>query len=229
VVRWTRGGCSGTVGGHGPVGTRDDVWHVLAPTPPSTANSTKASTATPQTPSTRPGTHLMWTQCGRGALETGIKERGGTRKLTSKKPPWRLNGPSGAEFRAIYRPQRSGARSGRYWDRTSDLCSVKVSGGYLARLWDRGDTATGLVPLDFLPLIVSRWFPVSCGRDVVARAHPESQVYDCSSDHARLPADSRRKHDFGLVLIVSRTPRGVWWVRRRHPPPGRCHRSRLAR
>jgi integrase len=42
----------------------------------STATSTKASTATPPTPSTRPGTHLMWTQCGRGVHETRIKEGG---------------------------------------------------------------------------------------------------------------------------------------------------------
>ena len=47
---------------------------VSRPSWTSTATSTKASTATPQTPSTHHGTHLMWTQCGRDARETGIKE-----------------------------------------------------------------------------------------------------------------------------------------------------------
>ena len=52
---------------------------------------------------------------------------------------------------------------GRYWDRTSDLCSVKVSGGSFARLQNRGYTATGLVHYGFPPLIVSHRFAVVSG------------------------------------------------------------------
>ena len=62
--------------------------------------------------------------------------------------------------------------NGRYWDRTSDLCRVKVSGGYFARLRDRAARVIGLVQSGFLPLIVSRRFSViltvmwtRCGRD----------------------------------------------------------------
>jgi len=62
--------------------------------------------------------------------------------------------------------------------------------------------------------IVSRWIPVSCGRVVVARAHRETQVYDCSSDHVRLSADSRWTRDFESLLIT----RGLCWVRRRRSP-----------
>ncbi len=50
---------------------------------------------------------------------------------------------------------------------------------------------------------------MSCGRGVVARAHAEAQVYDCGSGQTRFPADSRRKHDFELVLIVSWTVLGA--------------------
>ncbi len=63
------------------------------------------------------------------------------------------------------------SRRGRYWDRTSDLCRVKVSKGSFARLQNRGIAATGLVPLGSSPLIVSHRFAVvsnvmwtRCGR-----------------------------------------------------------------
>jgi hypothetical protein len=70
-------------------------------------------------------------------------------------------------------------KRGRYWDRTSDLCRVKVSGGHFARLENRRDTATGLVSHGFRTLSVVRWFSVvlsvmwtRCGRRPVEVSVP---------------------------------------------------------
>ena len=70
-------------------------------------------------------------------------------------------------------------RRRRYWDRTSDLCRVKVPGGHFARLWNRRDTATGLVLHGFRTLNTLRWFSVGlsvmwtqCGRRPVQVSVP---------------------------------------------------------
>jgi hypothetical protein len=44
-----------------------------------------------------------------------------------------------------------------------ELCRVKVSGGYFARLQNRDDAARGLVQYGFPPLIVSHRFAVFLG------------------------------------------------------------------
>jgi len=61
---------------HPKVNSEPPPPHVVPNRPTSTGISTKASTATPPTPSTRPEVVLTWKQCGRDATDTVIKEGG---------------------------------------------------------------------------------------------------------------------------------------------------------
>ena len=140
------------------------------------------------------------------------------------------HGVSGASV-AFERPKRSGissdpshpprfARRGRYWDRTSDLCSVKVSHDRFARLQDLADTARGLVHHGFPHLIVSHYLSAvfsimwtRCGRENLSR-HCRDALSASKRDAwvrqirpvARHPLFDSQNHGGQATLMIRRNP-----------------------
>ncbi len=123
--------------------------------------------------------------------------KGRSGEVGPKKPPWRRNGPSGAGITSATHeaPTPRCARRGRYWDRTSDLCRVKVPGGLIALVQNRASGPFSLALQGFSRLNISRClstFPgvmwTRCGRGSVPHRQNDDRRSDGHGRHPELSA-----------------------------------------